>query len=48
VVRSRKRKATQPEDGRRDRSMVSMRQGGAAQVRVRDRRAQEDFGGGYL
>ena len=44
MVRSRKRKATQPEDGRRDRSMVSMRQGGAAQVRVRDRRAQEAIG----
>jgi len=46
VVRSRKRKATQPEDGRRDRSRVSVRQGGATQVRVSDRRAHEDLGEG--
>jgi len=37
VVRSRKRKATQPEAGRRDRSRVSAQQGGAGQARVNDR-----------
>jgi len=40
VVRSRKRKATQPEAGRRDRSRVSERQGEA--VRVRDKRGYGD------
>jgi len=38
VVRSRKRKATQPESRRRDRSRVSKRQGGTVQARARDRR----------
>lgn len=45
VVQSRKRKATQPEAGRRDRSRVSEQRGGSTQIRVTDRRGQEDNGG---
>jgi len=37
------RKATQPEAGRRDRSRISERHGGAVSARVRDKRDYEDF-----
>jgi len=40
VVRSRKRKVTQPEDRGRDRSRVSERHGGLVQLR---RKAQRDY-----
>ena len=43
VVRSRKRKATQPETERRDKSTISERRGGTVQDRVRYRRATEDY-----
>ena len=43
VVRSRKRKATQPEAGRRDRSTVSERHGGRAQTRGREQRATDNI-----
>jgi len=44
VVRSRKRKAMQPEARRRDRSEVSERHRGRIQVRARDQRATEHYG----
>ena len=44
MVRSRKRKAMQPEGGRRVRSMVSEQRGG--RFRVRDQRAFEGYGRG--
>ena len=42
VVRSMKRKTTQPEDRRQDISRVSKRHGGKEQVQVVDRRYRED------
>lgn len=47
MVRSMKRKASQPGDRRRDRSRVSARQGGAAAARERDRRVTKVPSGGY-
>ena len=47
MVRSRKRKATKQEDGRRDRSRVSARQRGAVHVTVSDKRAHDHIGTGY-
>jgi len=44
LVQSTKRKATQAEAGRRDRSRVSKRQGGTVSNRVWNRCEQEDFG----
>jgi len=42
VVRSRKRKATQSEDRRWDRSRVSAQQGGLVQARVQNRQSMDE------